>query len=82
MQLLFYNGVYVQPIVQNAVLLYGMACKTALEPLESKLTHLVRIICGLRKQDSIRTVRDNQILAVNELQLKEILQLFITVLRS
>ena len=53
---------------------YGTTCLTALERLESKLNPLVRIICGLRKRDSIRAVRErNQILTVKELHLKEIL---------
>ena len=69
---------YKQPIVQYAVLLYGKACITALEPLESKLNHLVRIICG-----SIRALREhNQILTVKELHLKEILKFLVIVLRN
>ena len=63
--------------------LYGTECITPLGPLESKLNQLVRIICGLIKQDSIRSVsKHNQILTVKQLHLNEILKLLVIVLRN
>ena len=54
-----------------------------LEPMESELSHLVRNICGLRKNDSVRAVRERyQILSVRELHLKEIFKLLIIFLRN
>ena len=80
---MFFCKVYPQPIVQNAVLLYGTACTTAEGPLESKLNHLVRIICGCRKRNSIRAARKLYcVLTVKELHLKEILMFLVVVLRN
>ena len=54
-----------------------------LEPRESKLNHLVRVICGLRKRLSTHAVRErNQFLTVKELHLNEILKLLLIALRN
>ena len=60
--------------------LYGTECIT---PLESKLNQLVRIIFGLIKCESIRSVSEhNQILTLKQLHLNEILKLLVIVLRN
>ena len=72
-QLLFYYKVYVQPIVQKAILFYPTACITALEHVESKLNIFNILICGLRKRGSIRAVRERyRTLTVKDLHLNEI----------
>ena len=75
---MFYYKTYLEPIVLICRVLYGAAWKTALDRLASKLSHLVIIIYGVKKQDSVYTVREhNQILTVKELHLKESLNLLI-----
>ena len=82
-KLLFYYNFYVQPIVQFDVLLYGTACITALEPLKSKLNHLVGIICGAQNSDLIRAVSErNQIITVDALHLKKILKLLVIAMKK
>ena len=71
-----------QPIRQYAVLIYGAACKTALDPLELKLKHLLRIVFGLKRYDSVSSLREKfHILTVKELHLKELLKLLVKTLR-
>ena len=49
---------YVQPINQYAVLIYGTAFKTALDPLEINLKHLLKILIGLNRHDSVSILRE------------------------
>ena len=82
-QLLLCYKTYVQPNIQYAVLIYGAACKIALDPLELKLKHLLRIAFGLKKHDSVSSLRENfHILTGKELHLKELLKLLVETLRS
>ena len=84
-QILFYYRVNVQPTTDCSIccafIWHGM--HNSPRALESKLNHLVRIICGLKKRDSIRAVRErNHFPTVKKFQLKENLKLLVIVLRN
>ena len=82
-QLIFAYKTYVQPILQYGVLIYGTAANSDIKKLNNKIKHLVRIIYGKRKFESIENFR---IAAKNynieELHLYELLKLVIKKIRE
>ena len=56
-QLIFAYKIYVQPILQYGALIYGTAAKSDIKKPNNKIKHLVRIIYGKRKFESIQNFR-------------------------
>ena len=46
-----------QPILQYGVLIYGTAAKSDIKKLNNKIKHVVRIVYGKRKIESIENFR-------------------------
>ena len=56
-QLIFAYKTYVQPILQYAVLIFGTAAKSDIKKINNKIKHLMRIIYGKLKFESIENFR-------------------------
>ena len=66
------------PILQHGVLIYGTAAKSDIKKLNNKIKHLVRIVYGKRKFESIENFRiAAKIYNIEELHLYELLKLVI-----
>ena len=77
-QLIFAYKTYVQPILQYGVLIHGTAAKSDIKKLNIKIKHLVRIIYGKRKFESIENFRiAAKIYSIEELHLYELKKLVI-----
>ena len=57
-QFIFAYKTYVQPILQYGVLIYGTAANCDIRKLNNKIKHLVRIMYGKRKLESIEDIRN------------------------
>ena len=74
---------YVQPVLQYGVLIYGCAGKSELKQLNWSQNHIIRIIFGLKKFNSVRDVREKyKLLTPMELHLYELLKLMSKSLRQ
>ena len=72
-----------QPILQHGVLIYGTAAKSDIKKLNNKIKHLVRIVYGKRKFESIENFRiAAKIYNIEELHLYELLKLVIKKIRE
>ena len=77
-QQIFPYRTYVEPILQYGVLIYGTAAKSDINKITNKIKHLVRIIYGKRKFESIENFRiAAKIYNIEELHLYELLKLVI-----
>ena len=66
---------YVQPVLQYVVLIYGCLGKSELKQLNWSQNHIIRIILGLKKFNSVRDVREKfKLLTPIELHLYELLK--------
>ena len=75
--------VYIQPIIQYGVLIYGTTNKSNLMPLERVQKLVWRIIFGIRKYDSINAIRQkHKLLNVRELHVYELLKILSKNLRN
>ena len=75
--------IYVQPVLQYGVLIYGCAGKSELKQLNSSQNHIIRIIFGLKKFSSVRDVREKyKLLTPMDLHLYELLKLMSKSLRQ
>ena len=75
-QLIFAYKTYVQPILQYGVLIYGTAAKGDIKKLNNKIKHLVRMLYGKPKFESIENFRiATKIYNIEELHLFELLKL-------
>ena len=66
--------IYVQPVVQYAVLVYGLTTKSVLLPIDSRVNRLLRIIFSKKKLGSTTKTL--------ELHIYELLKLLIKVIRK
>ena len=74
---------YVQPVLQYGVLIYGCAGKSELKQLNWSQTHTIRIKFGLKKFNSVHDVREKyKLLTPMELHLYELLKLMSKSLRQ
>ena len=74
---------YVQPVLQYGVLIYGCAGKSELKQLKWSQNHIIRIIVGLKKFSGVRDVREKyKLLTLIELHLYELLKLMSKSLRQ
>ena len=74
---------YVQPILQYGVLVYACANKTDIKQLDWAQNHIIRIIFGLKKYESVREVKDRfKLLTVTELHTYELLKILVKILRN
>ena len=74
---------YVQPVLQYCVLIYGCAGKSELKQLNYSQNHLIRIMFGVKKFNSVRDVREKyKLLKPMELHLYELLKLMSKSLRQ
>ena len=72
-----------QPILQYGVLIYGTAAKSDIKKLNNKIKHLVRIVYGKRKFESIENFRiAAKIYNIVELHLYELLKFVIKKIRE
>ena len=75
--------VYVKPIVQYGVLVYGCTNLTLLNKLDKGIKRILRIITFKRKPDSVVRTRElNQIPLATELHVYELFKLFIKLIRG
>ena len=72
-----------QPILQYGVLIYACANKTDIKQLDRSQNHIIRIIFGLKKYESVREVKDRfKLLTVTELHTYELLKILVKLLRN
>ena len=70
--------IFVQPILQYGILIYGTAAKSDIKKLNNKIKHRVRIIYEKRKIESIEDFRiEAKIYNIEELHLYALLKLVI-----
>ena len=66
---------YVQPVLQYGVPIYGCSGKSEHKQLNWSQNHIIRIILGLKKFNSVRDVREKlKLLTPIELHLYELLK--------
>ena len=73
-QLLVTYKVYVQPILNYGVLVYGTSSKTTLQPLEAKVKQIARIIFKKRKTES--TLQNREKYKIHSIKVLHIFELF------
>ena len=73
-QLLVTYNVYVQPILNYGVLVYGTSSKTTLQPLEAKIKQIARIMFKKRKTES--TLQNREKYKMHSIKDLHILELF------
>ena len=82
-QLLVTYKVYVQPILNYGVLVYGTSSKTTLQPLEAKVKQISRIIFKKRKTESTLQNPDNyKMHSIKDLHIFELFKKLTETLRS
>ena len=82
-QLLVTYKVYVQPILNYGVLVYGTNSKTTLQPLEAKIKQIARIMFKKRKTESTLQNREkNKMHSIKDLHIFELFKKLTEILRS
>ena len=82
-QLLVTYKVYVQPILNYGVLVYGTSSKTKLQPLEAKVKQTARIIFKKRKTESTLQNREKyKMHSIKDLHIFELFKKLTEILRS
>ena len=82
-QLLVTYKVYVQPILNYVVLVYGTSSKTTLQPLEAKIKQIARTMFKKRKTESTLQNREKyKMHLIRDLHIFELFKKLIEILRS
>ena len=75
--------IYVQPILNYGVFVNGTSSKTTLQPLETKIKQIARIIFKKRKMETTLQNRENYAMhSIKDLHIFELLQKLTEILRS
>ena len=82
-QLLVTYKVYVRPILNYGVLVYGTGSKTKLQPLEANIKQIARIIFRKRKTESTLQIREKfKMHSIKDLHIFELFKKLSEILRS
>ena len=82
-QLLVTYKIYVQPIINYGVLVYGTSSKTTLQPLEEKIKQIARIMFKKRKTEPTLQNREKyKMHSIKDLHIFELFKKLKEILRS
>ena len=82
-QLLVTYKIYVQPILNYGVLVYGISSKTTIQPLEANIKQIARIMFKKRKTESTLQNREKyKMHSIKNLHIFELLKKLTEILRS